>query len=115
MAASCSSRSTSISTRGTPGARLKRRENLAGVTAPWYVAAGWALDLFLGAQTREHDDLEIGVPRSGSRRCARRSRGFEFVVIGDGKAWPLTEDSLARYRQTWVSRAEWPVAGRRDA
>jgi hypothetical protein len=24
---------------------------LAGVTAPWHVAAGWALDLFRGEQT----------------------------------------------------------------
>jgi hypothetical protein len=35
---------------------------LAGVSVPWYVAAGWALDLFRGEQTREHSDLEIAVP-----------------------------------------------------
>src|SRR5829696_129284 len=35
----------------------------AGVQAPWYVAAGWALDLFLGEERREHEDLEIAVPR----------------------------------------------------
>ena len=36
---------------------------LAGVKAPWYVAAGWALDLFLGDKRRHHDDLEVAVPR----------------------------------------------------
>ena len=36
--------------------------HLARLEAPWYVAAGWALDLVLGRRTREHDDLEIGVP-----------------------------------------------------
>ncbi len=41
-------------------------ERLAGVDVPWYVAAGWAVDLFLreqgpGPQSRPHDDLEIGV------------------------------------------------------
>jgi Aminoglycoside-2''-adenylyltransferase len=35
---------------------------LERVAAPWYVIAGWALDLYLGRQTREHDDLEIGIP-----------------------------------------------------
>ncbi|HEY8655865.1 MAG TPA: hypothetical protein VIM23_05110, partial [Gaiellaceae bacterium] len=35
---------------------------LAGVRAPWYVAAGWAIELFLGGQRREHEDLEIAVP-----------------------------------------------------
>jgi Aminoglycoside-2''-adenylyltransferase len=31
--------------------------HLAGIAAPWYVAAGWALDLFRGRQTREHGDI----------------------------------------------------------
>ena len=35
---------------------------LSGVRTPWYVASGWALDLYRGAQTREHEDLEIAVP-----------------------------------------------------
>ena len=37
---------------------------LAGVDVPWAVAAGWAIDLFLGHQRREHDDLELAVPAS---------------------------------------------------
>jgi hypothetical protein len=36
---------------------------LAGVEAPWYVAAGWAIDLFLGAIT---DSTRTG-PTSSSR------------------------------------------------
>ncbi|MGH3656155.1 MAG: nucleotidyltransferase domain-containing protein [Micromonosporaceae bacterium] len=38
---------------------------------PWCVAAGWALDLFRGEQTRPHEDLEIAVSpyrRGGSTR-----------------------------------------------
>ncbi|HEX3303033.1 MAG TPA: hypothetical protein VHR64_09145 [Thermomicrobiales bacterium] len=35
---------------------------LAQVEAPWYVAAGWAIDLFLGCPRRAHEDIEIGVP-----------------------------------------------------
>ena len=27
-------------------------ERLKDVTVPWYVAGGWAIDLFLGRQTR---------------------------------------------------------------
>jgi hypothetical protein len=41
-------------------------ERLAGVSVPWYIAAGWALDLFRGEQTREHEDIEIAVPAAGS-------------------------------------------------
>ena len=37
-------------------------DRLRGVTVPWYVAGGWALDLYRGVESREHEDLEIGVP-----------------------------------------------------
>jgi hypothetical protein len=49
---------------------------LAGVSAPWCVAAGWALDLFRGEQTREHGDLEIAVPAPdfGAVRAALAGR-----------------------------------------
>jgi hypothetical protein len=43
----------------TPGEVVQR---MSRVAAPWYVAAGWALELFTGNAAREHDDLEIAVP-----------------------------------------------------
>ena len=83
-------------------------DRLVGVSAPWYVAAGWALDLFLGRQTREHDDLEIGVPAQALTEVHEALASFDFVVIGDGKAWPLTEESLASSWQTWVREPGGP-------
>ena len=44
------------------GPRVRSHGLLAGLPAPWYVAAGWALDLFRGVQTREHGDIEIATP-----------------------------------------------------
>ena len=45
-----------------------RPEDLArlldGVRVPWYVAAGWALELFRGEQRPEHEDLELAVPNT---------------------------------------------------
>jgi hypothetical protein len=32
-------------------------QRMSTVTAPWYVAAGWALELFVGDVIRVHDDL----------------------------------------------------------
>ncbi len=77
-------------------------ERLQGVAAPWYVLGGWALDLHLGRQTREHDDLEIGVPAHRFAEVRSALSGLEFVVIGDGRAWPLNDSTLAAHRQTWV-------------
>jgi aminoglycoside-2''-adenylyltransferase len=30
---------------------------------PWWIAGGWAIDLFLGRETRRHDDLDVAVLR----------------------------------------------------
>ncbi len=35
----------------------------AGFLAPWWIAGGWALDLFLGRQTRDHGDTDVLVLR----------------------------------------------------
>ncbi|MEV6029015.1 hypothetical protein [Streptomyces sp. NPDC052036] len=40
-------------------------ERLDGVGVPWCIAAGRALDLFRGEQSRPHGDLEIAVPAAG--------------------------------------------------
>lgn len=72
------------------------------VVSPWYVAAGWALDLFLGRLTRAHDDLEIGIPSHLFAEVRDALTDLELVVVGDGKAWPMTESTLAAHHQTWV-------------
>ena len=76
---------------------------LAGVSAPWYVAAGWALDLFRGEQTREHGDLEIAVPAPDFGAVRDALAGYHFEVIGSGRAWPLDSPAFDVMRQTWVS------------
>jgi hypothetical protein len=37
---------------------------LDGVRVPWYVAAGWALQLFAGSERREHEDLSRLIERT---------------------------------------------------
>jgi Aminoglycoside-2''-adenylyltransferase len=77
---------------------------LAEVKAPWYVAAGWAIDLFLGEQRRDHEDLEIAVPRHRFAEVARALTGFELFAVGDGLARPLEQGDPAfdQHHQTWV-------------
>lgn len=89
----------------TPAEASRR---LGSLKAPWYVIAGWALDLFLGRQTRDHHDLEIGVPEHRFAEVRALLPGFEFVAVGDGRGWPLTDAALARYRQTWAREPGGP-------
>ena len=79
---------------------------LEGVTAPWAVAGGWALDLWLGEQTREHGDLEIALPSVffGEIQARLEGLGLEFFAIDDGQVIALApgEAPARRTHQTWV-------------
>jgi Aminoglycoside-2''-adenylyltransferase len=80
-------------------------EFLGGLAVPWYVAAGWAIDLFHGEQRREHEDLELAVPNRRFAEVATRLDGFEvFVITGPGEGTPLDAgwDRLDDTHQTWV-------------
>ena len=84
---------------------------LAGVRAPWYVAAGWAIDLFLGGTHREHEDLEIAIPAHALDEFVEALPGLEVVVVGtpaQGLVTPLehARDALADTHQTWVREPE---------
>jgi len=80
------------------------RSLLAGIDVPWYIAAGWAIDLYLGGKHREHEDLELAVPNSRFAEVAQALPGLEiFVITGPGRAAPLAEarDQLEETHQTW--------------
>lgn len=74
---------------------------MATVSAPWYVAAGWALDLFTGGGARAHHDIEIAVPRDCFDQVLAAFGHYEWDVVGDGQAGPYPEGS-DRHHQTWL-------------
>jgi len=76
-------------------------QRLAAVRAPWCVAAGWALDLLVGEITRDHDDIEIGVPAARFDEVVAALPDHEWDVVGDGRVWPYPEQ-LATHFQTWL-------------
>lgn len=81
---------------------------LSSTRSCWYVAAGWALDLFVGGLGREHEDLEIGVPRERFAEIVDAFPGFEWDVVGDGRLWPFPEEAN-NLHQTWLRE---PQTGR---
>jgi hypothetical protein len=80
-------------------------ERLGDLDVPWYVAAGWALDLFRGDQTREHEDLELAVADESFEAVLPFLADLEaFVPVGAGLVRPLdrlTSEELAKTHQTW--------------
>jgi aminoglycoside-2''-adenylyltransferase len=82
-------------------AEIARR--LEGLDVPWYVAAGWALDLFRGRQTRRHGDLEIGIPAADFPSIRDRFGGYVFDGVGQNCLWPdASPEVLAATHQTWL-------------
>ena len=84
---------------------------LAGVEAPWYVAAGWAIDLFLGGGHREHEDLELAIPACALDEVVAALCELDVFVVGvpaDGLVTPLehARDRLAETHQTWLREPE---------
>ena len=76
---------------------------LAGLDVPWRVSAGWAIDLFLGGERREHEDLEIAVPANRFGEIAARLDELEFHVVTRGIAAPVAESAelMETIHQTW--------------
>jgi len=61
---------------------------LAGLDRPWFVVGGWAVDLFLGAQVRQHKDVDIGLFRQDQLRLQEYLAGWQLFIAEGGKLTP---------------------------
>ncbi|MFI5475705.1 nucleotidyltransferase domain-containing protein [Streptomyces cacaoi] len=85
-------------------------ERLGEVGTPWCIAAGWALDLFRGGQSRPHGDLEIAVPAAGFPEIRDRFPEYAWDAVGSGRVWAgAGAEALAAAHQTWLRD---PASGR---
>lgn len=88
-------------------AELARR--LDGVERPWCIVGGWALDLWHGKQTREHEDIEFTVLRDDVPLFRAALHGMEFFTAHDGVVAPLAaeaEPAEDRYQIWCLAPAE---------
>lgn len=67
-------------------------QRLAGCPEPWCVVGGWALDLWHGYQTRDHDDLEFTVLREDVRVFREVLKDMQFHAVGSGVVEYLPDD-----------------------
>jgi hypothetical protein len=58
-------------------------ELLHGLDAPWWIAGGWALDLFVGRERRPHEDLDVMLLRRDLGRLADALPGWELDDKGN--------------------------------
>lgn len=56
--------------------------------APWFVCGGWAIDLFVGHQTRQHSDLEIGIFRDDQKAIRETFADWNLGKVVDAAERP---------------------------
>ncbi len=61
---------------------------MSGLGAPWWIAGGWAIDLFVGSVTREHADMDIAILRRDQDALARLLDGWDIHVAAAGVLTP---------------------------
>lgn len=77
---------------------------------PWCVVGGWSIDLFLGRETRAHEDIEIEVVRDDFPIVRDHLSSLHFYAVGSGEVWdrPATPDE----HQNWgldVAAQRWRI------
>lgn len=67
-----------------PASPQDAAEWFSDVSVPWWIAGGWAIDLFLDRQTRPHEDLDVGVLRRDVGEVLRSITDWEAFEAKDG-------------------------------
>ncbi|MGH7622926.1 MAG: nucleotidyltransferase domain-containing protein, partial [Gemmatimonadaceae bacterium] len=71
----------------------------------WWIAGGWAIDLFAGRQTRDHGDIDIAMLRDDARALGALAAEFDIVIAYDGALTPWDGGALVEpYHQFWARR-----------
>ena len=87
---------------------------LSAISRPWCVVGGWALDLWHGRQTRDHDDLEITILREDFSLFRQALADMTFYTVDDGRfeRLPQDEEPPPHIAQIWcfdASAGRWRV------
>jgi hypothetical protein len=70
---------------------LKVKEWMESYPGKWMIAGGWAIDLHIGEETREHHDIEVAIFREEQHYLNTLLKGWEVKVAKSGKliSWDL--------------------------
>lgn len=83
-------------------------KRLIHFSEPWCIAGGRALDLWLGRQTRDHNDIEIAILRPTWPVLASRLSANRHFGAADGHLalLPLNTELALEVSQVWIAD-EW--------
>ncbi len=63
---------------------------LRPLRCPWWIAGGWAIDLFIGRQTRDHEDCDVELLRRDQMEVQWCLVGWDLHIAANGvlRPWP---------------------------
>jgi uncharacterized protein (DUF952 family) len=91
---------------GLDEAKRRALEAMATFDRPWWIAGGWALDIFLGRKTRPHADLEISIMASDLRALFDHLQGWDLRLAAPEGSFPRWDGRplVGPYHQVWARR-----------
>lgn len=81
----------------TPFSVAEAADRFAGFPGPWWIAGGWAIDLFVGKQTREHADIDVLILRDDQRHL--------FDTLSD---WEIHAAVMHKVLRLWPAGRPFP-------
>jgi hypothetical protein len=75
---------------GIPEAVAGAIKVMSGYPAPWALCGGWAVDAWLGRQTREHGDVDVSVFADDQRTLFEHLNGWQ--LLAHDAAWEANEN-----------------------
>ena len=82
---------------------------LKNLKTQWSIAGGWAIDLFIGRQTRKHEDIDIIIKREDQFEIQKVLKNWELWVAdppGTLKPWKKSEFIGKGLQDIWCRRSK---------
>jgi len=80
----------------------------SNLRCPWFIAGGWAIDIFLREVTRIHDDVDVAILRRDQRTVRRFLEDWTFEKSVEGRAEPWRDGE-------WLALPIHEIHARRSA
>ena len=73
---------------------------------PWWISGGWAIDLFIGHQTRPHGDIDVLILRKDQLKVQQHLSGWDLHKTGQPglKPWLTGEFLGPPVNDIWCRR-----------
>jgi adenylate kinase family enzyme len=81
---------------------------LTGLECDWAIAGGWAIDLFLGRETRKHEDIDVIIRRDDQLKLQTHLKDWDLWVAdppGTLRPWKKSEFIGKGLQDIWCRRS----------